>query len=52
MRRFIARIDFDDPGFFVNDLRLIIAEPIELVRDLFEIRLANNDADQFFAASS
>src|SRR5437588_6870255 len=34
----------------VNDLRSVIAEPIELMRDLVEVLLPNNYSNQFFTA--
>ena len=49
-RGFVARIEFHDLRFLVNDLRLVIAHPVDLVRDLLEICLPNDDANQFFAA--
>ena len=42
---FIARIDFFDLHVFIDDLRLVIAQFIDLVRDLIEIRLPNDDAN-------
>ena len=44
------RIDLHDAGVLVNDLGLVIAEPIELVRDPVVVRLADDDAHQFLAA--
>ena len=50
MARVVARIDFDDARLFVDDLRFVIAHPVDLVRDLVEIRLPDRDADRFLAA--
>src|SRR5437588_1706925 len=49
-RGFVTRIDFANVGVLINDLRFVIAEPIELVRDLVEILLPNNYSNQFFTA--
>ena len=49
-RRVIARIDFDDTGVFVNELRFVVAHPVDLVRDLLEVRLPNDNPHRFLAA--
>src|SRR6266446_839721 len=48
----IAGIDLLDLRILVHDLRLVIAHLVDLVRDLVEIFLPNNDANQFFATES
>src|SRR6266571_6967004 len=48
----IAGIDLVDLRIFVNDLWLVVAHLVNLVRDLVEIFLSNDDANQFFAAKS
>src|SRR5437762_14067753 len=40
-------IDLDDLGVFINNLRLVIAHFVNLVRDLFEVRLPYHNANQF-----
>src|SRR5438270_9663175 len=49
-RILIARIDLLNMRVLVNDLRSVIAEPIELMRDLVEVLPPNNYSNQFFAA--
>ena len=44
-RRIVARIDFHNPSGLVNNLRLVIAQAIQLVRDLVETALADNNTD-------
>ena len=46
----VARIDFQRAGFLDDDLRLVIAQPVDLVRDLVRLSRADDDADQFLAA--
>ena len=48
--RIVARIDFRNAGLLVNDLGLVVAHLVDLVRDLVEVRLPNNDAHHFLAA--
>ena len=46
----IARIKLDDVGVFKNDLRLVIAHLVDLVRDFFMLLFANDNAHEFVAA--
>ena len=41
----IARVDFDHLPIFVNDLGLVIAHLVDLVRDFIEIFLSNDNAN-------
>src|SRR6476659_6328541 len=49
-RGVVARIELDDARVFVNEFRLVIAHPIDLVRDLLEIGLPHRDANRFLSA--
>jgi len=46
----IARIKLNDVGVFKNDLWLVIAHLVNLVRDLFMLLTANDNAHKFIAA--
>ena len=46
----VSRIDFFNLRVLVNDLRLVIAHLVDLVRDLVEVRLPNDHTKQLFAA--
>ena len=45
----ISRIDFDDIGFFVNDLGLVITKARQFMSELIVGRLFHYHADQFGA---
>ena len=45
----VAGIDLLDLRVFVNDLRLVVAHLVDLVRDFVEVFASNDDANQFFA---
>ena len=47
----VARVHFDDAGFFAHEVGLEIAERFHLVRDLVELRLPDGDARDFLAAN-
>src|SRR5262245_63335165 len=47
---FIARIHFPDARVFIDDLRLVIAHPVDLVRNFVEVRSSNDHPNQFCAA--
>ena len=48
----IAGIDFHYWGIFKNDLGLVIAHAVDLVRNLFTLRFANNNAHQLVTAEA
>ncbi len=48
--RVIARIDLNDRRVFVDDLRFVVAHPLDLVRDLVEAALADRHAHGLLAA--
>src|SRR5215217_1476567 len=47
---FIARIELHDVRTFIDDLWLVIAHFIDLVRDFVEVRLLHDHANQFSAS--
>ena len=49
-RGIIAWIDFSYAGVFINDLRLVIAHLVYLVRDFVEVSSPNDYPNQFCAA--
>src|SRR5882762_9087185 len=49
-RGLITRIDLGNTGGFVNNLRLVIAHFLNFVRDLVEVRLADDHSNQFISA--
>src|ERR1700720_945137 len=51
-RILIGRVDLLDLRVFVNDLRLVIAHLVDLVRDLIKIFSPNDDANQLLATYS
>src|SRR5437764_10061730 len=51
-RRFIARVELHHAGVLVNDLWLVIAHPVDLVRDFVVLLPANEDAHELAAAKS
>ena len=48
--REVAGVDLGDVRGFVDDLRLVVAHRLHLVRDFVEGGLADDDADEFLAA--
>src|SRR6266480_975431 len=51
-RRVIAWIHFDEVRIFVNNLRLVVAHSVDLVRDLLVVFTWNDDANQFLTANA
>ena len=48
--RFALRINFADPGPFVDQLRLVVTQPIHLVSDLLVDMPLHDNANQFLSA--
>jgi len=46
----VTRVNFLNFSILVNDLRLVIAHSINLVRDFVEARLSYHDSNQFVPA--
>ena len=46
----VSRINLNHTGVFKNNLRLVIAHPLDLVRDFFMLLFANDNPHQFVTA--